>query len=152
MGTIYFGRIAVGKSTVVKKIHGNDFIDCDKSIWNHHRLPREWVKSRFREAIESGDKDEYRYLLRWFVKSIDMHNVFLEDTNYEVSVFGNYYNQLLIPSCIADRFNLVKVSCSTESRERNIESRGLDCEWVDKCDYMYEDPSVWFETIYIEDY
>jgi hypothetical protein len=152
MKNLYFGKIAVGKSTVIGKLHSEDFIDCDESIWEHYYGPnRTWVKSKFKEAIGSGDKDEYHYIMKLFVKDLDFNSVFSKDTNYEVSVFGNYYNQLLIPQCIVNRFNLIKISCSEEIRKRNIEKRKLEKSWVDQCDYMYEDPNIEFNTIYIED-
>lgn len=149
---IYFGRIAVGKSTVVRKIHGDNFVDCDRAVWDYFSDDPIVAGQEFVKAIESGDKTNYERLLKWFAARTNFAGIFSEDTNYEVSVFGNYYNLGVLPSFLIEDFDLVKVTCDVDSRIRNVNERGLDWCWVTKCDYLHEDPDVNFETIRIEDF
>ncbi|MFW5891273.1 MAG: shikimate kinase [bacterium] len=157
-GKIFFGRIAVGKSAVGKKISELDnvkFIDCDKEIWKHCDMRSnsiERIKKEIRSSILSRDKLKYNKLILNFSKTVNWNKLFEKKANYEVSVLGNYLNINAIPKKIVDQFNVYKVMCFIETRQMNIQDRGLDIDWVQKVDFMFEDPSnLYFKTIFNED-
>lgn len=152
---MFFGRIGVGKTTVAKKIsqdEGVDFVDCDKEIWKHYKGNINKVKSDIKESIESKNKEKYKNILRKFSKDVNWHEMFSKNANYEVSVLGNFYNIDAIPKEIVKQFKIFKIMCYIETRQMNIKYRGLKQDWVNKLDFMYEDPKdLIYGTIFTED-
>jgi len=144
MRKLFYGRIAVGKSSVariISKEEGVEFIDCDKEIWKHFSGDEQKIRNSVREAIENGDKEKYKEEIIEFSKQVDWENLFSKDANYEVSVLGNFFNIKAIPEEIVNRFKVYKVMCYIETRTQNIKDRNLNTKWVEKLDYMFEDPS-----------
>jgi len=151
---MFFGKIGVGKSTVIRKLSEQDsvdFIDCDKEVWKYFNGDVEDIKSRIIGSITSGDKKAYRKAMFEFSKDIDWEDMFSRDANYEVSVLGNIFNRCTIPKELIDRFHVFKIVCYDDTREANIKERGLDPEWVKKIDVMFEDPDgIEFDVIFNE--
>jgi len=152
---IFFGRIAVGKSTVAKKISISNqmsLIDCDKEIWNYFKGDKDETKNIIRSAIKNKNKQLYKEELIKLSNLVDWKQLLSKYSNYEMSVFGNYYNLNLLPKDIIDSFELFKIMCYVDTRALNIADRGLNLEWVEQLDYIYEDPKdIKYNIIFNED-
>jgi len=155
MRKMFFGRIGVGKSTVGRKISAQErmeFIDCDKEVWNYYIGDADQARKSIREAIESGDKKRYKEEMSRFAEGVDWQSLFSKYANYEVSVLGNFYNIDGIPKEVVDQFDVYKIMCFVETRDANLKERGLDRNWVQKIDAMFEDPQgLKFGVIFNED-
>ena len=153
--SMFFGRIAVGKTTVARvlsEVRGVKLIDCDKEIWKYYSGDEEKVKKEITDALISGNKKKYKKEMIKFAKKVNWHKMFSEDANYEVSVLGNFYNLGVIPKEIIDKFKIFKIMCYVDTRAMNIKDRGLDQDWVNKVDAMFEDPiGIPFDVIFNED-
>jgi dephospho-CoA kinase len=152
---MFFGRIGVGKSTVAKKIskdEGRDFIDCDKEVWSHYNGDFAQIRKEFREVIETGDKEKYKELMAKFAKDIDFKSLLSKNANYEVSVLGNFYNIGVIPKELLDDFDIFKIMCYVDTRQKNLKDRNVNMEWANKLDVLFEDPKdLKYGTIFNED-
>jgi len=112
--TIYFGKIAIGKSTYLKKSRGED---ADILIFDitGNRLDKQEIKTSFMKAIQEGDHEKYNLLIKQVANVItDKDWEYLFNHCNEISVLPVYWKY--IPDSIKAKFRFIELYATDEDR------------------------------------
>jgi len=147
---IYFGKMAVGKSSLLS---GEKYVDFDKFIYSQFSVEEE---SRYRElfsdAIRKRDHTQYNFAIDSMSLNIDKVKLFKDafkiSNTFEISAIGSWFDE--IPIGIIRDAEIIKVECSEEERVNRAIKRGISMEDFENFNSFYKDPPFWDRTIVSE--
>lgn len=155
MKNLFYGKIAVGKSSVIKNVFNYKnipFIDFNKDIWNHYGGNEKQAKSSIKHCIKYKNKELYINEIIRLSKNVNWYGFFNKNANYEVPEFGILINKKCIPFDIINEFKIYKVMCYLDTRELNIKDKKLNPIFVQTMDSFFEEPfGIKPEIIFNED-
>jgi pantetheine-phosphate adenylyltransferase len=141
---IYFGKMSVGKSTILKNMR--KVVDFDKFIWTWF-TDEDIIKHKqgFYNTIMSGNVEAYDNKMCELSCKIDWDNLFkmaLEISPYfEMSALGAWFKYIPV-HLIADA-ELYNVTCNEFFRNSRALNRGLTEHDLKKFDKFYKLPPFW---------